>query len=282
MRCDAWLYGVHRCQDGSSFEWHQPRKNQTALQLHHFGGHSKRAVKSYSHSFRVACDNKGCSECAREQRTALYKGDQQQLTYSYLHSWAQCAVLKSQMFHAVPSVVIMPQPWSLSALSLLPPLWTDWTVGRQRDSFVCFAQRLSFAPVILSVTVLISESGVAHTVATSYPFCRKESSPQSSVSLGSVGQVPRHGADIDNDRHSVPLTDKGSSLFIRYISIYMHTCSVYIHVYIHVQVWGNCCTHYLPAQHWRNYSLLLLAEVESANINNQTNSKQTEPQLTFL
>ena len=131
-------------------------------------------------------------------------------------------------------------------------------------------------------TVLISESGVAHTVATSYPFCRKESSPQSSVSLGSVGQVPRHGADIDNDRHSVPLTDKGSSLFIRYISIYMHTCSVYIHVYIHVQVWGNCCTHYLPAQHWRNYSLLLLAEVESANINNQTNSKQTEPQLTFL
>ena len=131
MRCDAWLYGVHRCQDGSSFEWHQPRKNQTALQLHRFGGHSKRAVKSYSHSFRVACDNKGCSECAREQRTALYKGDQQQLTYSYLHSWAQCAVLKSQMFHAVPSVVIMPQPWSLLALSLLPPLWTEETSERR-------------------------------------------------------------------------------------------------------------------------------------------------------
>ena len=29
---DAWLYGVHRtCQDSSSFMWHQPCKNQTAL-----------------------------------------------------------------------------------------------------------------------------------------------------------------------------------------------------------------------------------------------------------
>ena len=126
------MYCVHRMRrDGSSFEWQQPCKNRTMLQLHHLGGYSKRAVKSYSHSFGVACDNKGCSECAREQRTALYKGDQQQLTYSYLHSWAQCAVLKSQMFHAVPSVVIMPQPWSLLALLLLPPLWTEETSERR-------------------------------------------------------------------------------------------------------------------------------------------------------
>ena len=39
--------------NGSSFEWYQPCKNKTALQLHHVGGYSKHAVKSYSRSFRV-------------------------------------------------------------------------------------------------------------------------------------------------------------------------------------------------------------------------------------
>ena len=50
----VWLYVVHRTQrDGSSFEWHPPCKNQTMLQLHHFGGYSRCAVQSYSHLFRV-------------------------------------------------------------------------------------------------------------------------------------------------------------------------------------------------------------------------------------
>ena len=41
----AWLCGAHRtCQDSSSFKWHQPRNNQTALQVHHFSGYSKCAV----------------------------------------------------------------------------------------------------------------------------------------------------------------------------------------------------------------------------------------------
>ena len=61
-RDGAWLYGVHRMRrDGSSLEWHKPYKNQTALQLHHLGGCSKRAVKSYSHSFRVTCDKSAVS-----------------------------------------------------------------------------------------------------------------------------------------------------------------------------------------------------------------------------
>ena len=36
-------------------------KNQTALQLQHLGGYSKRAVKSYSRSFRVTCDKSTAS-----------------------------------------------------------------------------------------------------------------------------------------------------------------------------------------------------------------------------
>ena len=53
----AWLYGVRRThQDGSSFTWHQPCNNQTVLYVHHFGSYSKRAVKSYSHSFRITWD----------------------------------------------------------------------------------------------------------------------------------------------------------------------------------------------------------------------------------
>ena len=58
----CWLYGVHRTRrDGNSFEWHQPHNNQTALQLHRLGGYSKRVLKSYSDSFRVACDNSAVS-----------------------------------------------------------------------------------------------------------------------------------------------------------------------------------------------------------------------------
>ena len=42
----AWLYGVHRTHlDGSSFSWHQPCNNQTALQAH-FGENSKHETKS--------------------------------------------------------------------------------------------------------------------------------------------------------------------------------------------------------------------------------------------
>ena len=50
----AWCSLYRARRDGSSsLEWPQPCKNQTALQLHHSGGYSKRAVKGYSHSFRV-------------------------------------------------------------------------------------------------------------------------------------------------------------------------------------------------------------------------------------
>ena len=59
----AWLCGVPRtCRDSNSLEWHHPCKNQTALQLHHLGGYSKRVVKSYSHSFRVSCFECGLLE----------------------------------------------------------------------------------------------------------------------------------------------------------------------------------------------------------------------------
>ena len=60
------MYCVHR--DGSSFKWHQPCKNQTALQAQHLGGHSERAVKSYSHSFRATCD-KGAVKSAVSKRS---------------------------------------------------------------------------------------------------------------------------------------------------------------------------------------------------------------------
>ena len=52
----ACLCGVHRRRrDGSSFTWHQPRNNR-ALKVHHFSGCSKRALKIYSHSFRITSD----------------------------------------------------------------------------------------------------------------------------------------------------------------------------------------------------------------------------------
>ena len=41
--------------DSSSFTWHQPYNKQTALYVQHFGGDSKRAIESYSHSFRITC-----------------------------------------------------------------------------------------------------------------------------------------------------------------------------------------------------------------------------------
>ena len=40
----------------SSFTCHHPCNNQTALYVHHFGGYSRCTIKSYSHSFRFACD----------------------------------------------------------------------------------------------------------------------------------------------------------------------------------------------------------------------------------
>ena len=59
-------------QDGSSFEWHQPCKNLTALQLHHLGGYSKHAVKkNYSHSFRVTCD-KSTVSLLETENSAVY------------------------------------------------------------------------------------------------------------------------------------------------------------------------------------------------------------------
>ena len=45
----------------SSFEWNQPCKNQTVLQLHPLCGYSKQAVKSDSHSFRVTCSKSAVS-----------------------------------------------------------------------------------------------------------------------------------------------------------------------------------------------------------------------------
>ena len=49
-------------QDGSSFIWHQPCNNQTALLVHHFGEYSEtRNKKLYSHSLRIAYDKSALS-----------------------------------------------------------------------------------------------------------------------------------------------------------------------------------------------------------------------------
>ena len=73
--CMKWCDVMHGCmvytectEDGSSFEWHQPCNNQTALQLHHLGGHSRHAVKSSSHSYRVTCDKNAVSLLKREEQ----------------------------------------------------------------------------------------------------------------------------------------------------------------------------------------------------------------------
>jgi len=79
------LYGVHRTRrDGSSFEWHQPCKNQTALQAHHLGGHSERAVKSYSHSFRATCDKSAV-------QSAISKRPQWSVRYCMAGSSCRCS-----------------------------------------------------------------------------------------------------------------------------------------------------------------------------------------------
>ena len=62
------------CTEMAAVSRHQPCKNRTALQLHHLGGYSKRAVKSYSHSFRVTWQER--SESAWERRIMLYKNNQ--------------------------------------------------------------------------------------------------------------------------------------------------------------------------------------------------------------
>ena len=42
-----------------------------------------RAIKGYSHSFRITCDR--CSESAREQRIALYKSYEYYYYYYYYY-----------------------------------------------------------------------------------------------------------------------------------------------------------------------------------------------------
>ena len=54
-----WCMVVWRA--GSSFKWHQPCNDQTALQLRHLGGYSKHDVESYRHPFRVTCDKSALS-----------------------------------------------------------------------------------------------------------------------------------------------------------------------------------------------------------------------------
>ena len=63
--CMKWRDVMHGCmvytvrtEDGSSFEWHQPCNNQTALQLHHLG----------HHSFRVTWDKNAVSLLKRGEQ----------------------------------------------------------------------------------------------------------------------------------------------------------------------------------------------------------------------
>ena len=60
------VYTEHRT--GSSFTWHHPCNNQTVLQVHHFGGCPKRAMKVYDTDL-----------AAQEQRIALFKSDHHHL-----------------------------------------------------------------------------------------------------------------------------------------------------------------------------------------------------------
>ena len=78
--CGAWLYGVHRtCANtaavprGTSHVTTKQRcKCITSVEI------PKRAMKGYSHSFRIACNKSSLSEAPRELRTALCKSDQRQ------------------------------------------------------------------------------------------------------------------------------------------------------------------------------------------------------------
>ena len=89
-------------QDNSSFTWHQPWNNQTALSVCHVSGNLKKCtVQSYSHSFRVTRDKSTASplisreqccvrmitqswqehsESTHKQRTVLCKNDHSVMT----------------------------------------------------------------------------------------------------------------------------------------------------------------------------------------------------------
>ena len=72
--CVVALCTQNVCRDSISFTWHQPCNNQTALQLHHFGGYLKRAIKGYNYSLKIECVKS--AETARQQRIALYKSNE--------------------------------------------------------------------------------------------------------------------------------------------------------------------------------------------------------------
>ena len=92
--CVKWRDMVHGCMvytksapRRQQFHVALPRNNQTALQVHHFGRSSKRAIKSWeshdSHeSLRITCDKRAVSPGDWERRIALYKSDQQQLLWN--------------------------------------------------------------------------------------------------------------------------------------------------------------------------------------------------------
>ena len=48
----------------------------TPVSVNHFSGYSKCTIKSYSHSFRIMCDE--CNECSRVENSAVLKYQQQQ------------------------------------------------------------------------------------------------------------------------------------------------------------------------------------------------------------
>ena len=67
--CVVALCTQNVCRDGISFTWHQPCNNKTALQVHHFGGYLKRAIKGYNYSLRIECDKNAESvQDSRERR----------------------------------------------------------------------------------------------------------------------------------------------------------------------------------------------------------------------
>ena len=80
----------HVTINSSSFAWHQPCNNQTALKVHHFSGYSKCTIKSFSDSFRKTCDKS--RKPAWVLRTVLHNSHQQQ--ESLLRLWSTLAGLK--------------------------------------------------------------------------------------------------------------------------------------------------------------------------------------------